>query len=724
MIKHYSILFFLVIIHTINAQTGCYNADFSTGKFDGWRASYGGRENPNFFEGVNSAHHYITSVGILDSIASSCGGELFMVPPGETYAARLGNNAGGTEADRLVYDVSTVTEDNNLFIYKYAVVLQDGGHDKASQPNFSVRVLDGQGNEIDPFCGIYNVSSGEPNQNANTCGDIYWTQWNTVGINLSNYIGRSVSIEFTTRDCGFVKHFGYAYISAKCSKLKVNVAVCEGGNNFTLNAPAGFVEYKWTYQGQVIGTPSQSITLALADYPPNAIFKCLLTSFNSGNRCESTIEAKLSNPTTIVSDFSVSIPCKVDYTTFTPISFKDNTTIVNGVVDKWEWNFGDGKTSSLQNPNHMFENSGDYTVSLTAYSDGGCSSFISKPIHIENNPISKPAIPETQIMCHYPTPTLASLEKNGIDVNWYESLLSTTAIDQSTEIISNRDVYAAITKDGCIGPMTKVSITLNALGPPIGESNQAFCLDETAPTIASLEIKGLSVTWYDAQDGGNLLSPNTILKNNVTYYSSDYDAATGCSSSRWGITVTLKEGSAVIAPDFSQEFCLKDKVTIENLKYYKPYVRYYSSINDIKQLPHTTPLENGTTYYAEITDPVTKCKSSNRTAILVNKLPCDVDIYNLITIDSNTSNDHLKIEYIEYFPDNSIQVFNRFGQLVYKTSGYGIDQNYFFGFANAGEIFMKNEKLPTGSYFYILDYKRKDLTNATRKGFLYIHNNE
>ena len=31
----------------------------------------------------------------------------------------------------------------------------------------------------------------------------------------------------------------------------------------------------------------------------------------------------------------------------------------------WSWNFGDGKTSSLQNPTHVYKHPGRYTVSLT-----------------------------------------------------------------------------------------------------------------------------------------------------------------------------------------------------------------------------------------------------------------------------------------------------------------------------------------------------------------------
>ena len=46
----------------------------------------------------------------------------------------------GAEAEKLVYDIS-VTNQNSLFIYKYAVVVEDAGHDYYDQPGFSVRII-------------------------------------------------------------------------------------------------------------------------------------------------------------------------------------------------------------------------------------------------------------------------------------------------------------------------------------------------------------------------------------------------------------------------------------------------------------------------------------------------------------------------------------------------------------------------------------------------------
>jgi PKD repeat protein len=50
------------------------------------------------------------------------------------------------------------------------------------------------------------------------------------------------------------------------------------------------------------------------------------------------------------------------------VSFTDLST---GMPTSWLWNFGDGNTSSSQNPSHNFTKSGNYLVSLTASNSTG-----------------------------------------------------------------------------------------------------------------------------------------------------------------------------------------------------------------------------------------------------------------------------------------------------------------------------------------------------------------
>jgi PKD repeat protein len=51
------------------------------------------------------------------------------------------------------------------------------------------------------------------------------------------------------------------------------------------------------------------------------------------------------------------------------VSFTDQSTDSDGSVIQWNWDFGDGNTSSAQNPTHTYGSDGNYTVTLTAFDD-------------------------------------------------------------------------------------------------------------------------------------------------------------------------------------------------------------------------------------------------------------------------------------------------------------------------------------------------------------------
>jgi len=64
--------------------------------------------------------------------------------------------------------------------------------------------------------------------------------------------------------------------------------------------------------------------------------------------------------------------CSVPFT----VNFTDNST--NTTV--WSWDFGDGTNSTLQDPSHVYNNPGTYTVTLIASNANGCSNTIIKTV--------------------------------------------------------------------------------------------------------------------------------------------------------------------------------------------------------------------------------------------------------------------------------------------------------------------------------------------------------
>lgn len=65
--------------------------------------------------------------------------------------------------------------------------------------------------------------------------------------------------------------------------------------------------------------------------------------------------------------------------------FLDRSTDSDGSVVGWDWNFGDGATSTERNPSHTYAGIGDYTVSLTVTDDSGLSSMRQMLYHVSES---------------------------------------------------------------------------------------------------------------------------------------------------------------------------------------------------------------------------------------------------------------------------------------------------------------------------------------------------
>jgi gliding motility-associated-like protein len=66
----------------------------------------------------------------------------------------------------------------------------------------------------------------------------------------------------------------------------------------------------------------------------------------------------------------------------TTIQFTDNTTPGTGGIASWNWDFGDGNTSTQQNPSNQYTTAGFYTVALRAVNSAGCESQVAYVRHI------------------------------------------------------------------------------------------------------------------------------------------------------------------------------------------------------------------------------------------------------------------------------------------------------------------------------------------------------
>jgi len=78
-------------------------------------------------------------------------------------------------------------------------------------------------------------------------------------------------------------------------------------------------------------------------------------------------------------------------------------------------------------------------------------------------------------------------------------------------------------------------------------------------------------------------------------------------------------------------------------------------------------------------------------------------------------NDFFVIPGIEDFPNCELTIFNRWGNPVYKATGY---DNTWDGKPNVGGFIINDEKVLPGTYYYVLEYNRND--RNPEKGFIVI----
>lgn len=87
------------------------------------------------------------------------------------------------------------------------------------------------------------------------------------------------------------------------------------------------------------------------------------------------------------------------------VNFTDNSTPGSGTITAWLWDFGNGVTSTVQNPSHIYTNAGSYSVTLIVTNSNGCTKTLTKNNYLvitsgvnaafTNSPPSGCTVPET-----------------------------------------------------------------------------------------------------------------------------------------------------------------------------------------------------------------------------------------------------------------------------------------------------------------------------------------
>ncbi|MGM1055253.1 MAG: gliding motility-associated C-terminal domain-containing protein [Bacteroidota bacterium] len=274
--------------------------------------------------------------------------------------------------------------------------------------------------------------------------------------------------------------------------------------------------------------------------------------------------------------------------------------------------------------------------------------------------------------------------------------------------------YSIDENDCAIGTdSSTITITVVATpDAPVADANQSFCLIDN-PTVADITVTGENVIIYEDEALTQEASATDPLANDAVYYAVSTTGDNGCNSEAVMINISLSDGTAPTLQTEGNEFCRSDNPTIQDLiaNLNGSGIQIYPTSTGGTALATSTALVNGTTYFASGTD--AGCESSERTAIQVEVAFCGIP--EAFSPNGDNINDRFVIPDIAIdFPNYTIEIFNRWGNVVFKGNSSTGDWD---GVSNQSGTLGDNV-LAAGVYFYILNYN--DGQTAPIQGKVYL----
>lgn len=122
------------------------------------------------------------------------------------------------------------------------------------------------------------------------------------------------------------------------------------------------------------------------------------------------------------------------------------------------------------------------------------------------------------------------------------------------------------------------------------------------------------------------------------------------------------------------------------------------------------------------------CNQSSSVTIEVNNdcfvaPACNLLVHNSFSPNNDGINETFFIENIDQincFPTNTVEIYNRWGVLVYKTKQYDNITRVFRGISEGRATINESNQLPTGTYFYTIKYTDSKGKEFEESGYLYL----
>lgn len=297
----------------------------------------------------------------------------------------------------------------------------------------------------------------------------------------------------------------------------------------------------------------------------------------------------------------------------------------------------------------------------------------------------------------------------------------TIASGQIVEYLSNTPNFVPM----CMQAATNKPIlkpTANLVG-----NTYNFCKGVTATSLIIDALPGATVNWYTTAVGGVAKStpfiPTTSVVGTTTCYVSQ--TLNGAESDRTEVIIDVHDlpeqptaisGSNFIAANTTQLYGVVNSTNAVTYNWILP--TDWTGTSTSKDITVQVGTKDGTIGVTATS--AFGCISPIQELVVRVVLEDDIEVYNSLSPNGDGDNDIFRIRNIDFYPENTLSIFNRWGIEVYHVNSYGQNDNFFKGFSDGRSTTSRDVELPEGTYFYTLTYKNTKGIERNLSGYLYI----
>lgn len=296
-------------------------------------------------------------------------------------------------------------------------------------------------------------------------------------------------------------------------------------------------------------------------------------------------------PVNFVPQFTWSNPCQGG-----AMQFTDQSTTSQGAINSWSWNFGDGNTSTLQNPSHVYSASGTYNVTLTVTNTVPCTATVTHTVTIYPSP-SFTIAPANPQICTGGSVTLTATGTNTYQWSPATGLSATSGATVIANPTTTTTYTVTSTSTNCGTAINAVTVQVNNLSPAgitihVAPSD-SICPQTSVTFTTTTTNAGLSPS-YQWMLNGNVTGTNSPVYYNDSLVNHDkiwciLTSSSSCASPDVVTSDTIEMyvicnfDSIIVPPDYyseqpNQSFKYYPNMgQIEDILFHsRPDIKYYS----------------------------------------------------------------------------------------------------------------------------------------------------